>query len=172
MSGAGGKICLPIGVSPLPSLAWQIAQWSAQCAMASARAAGDSLTGFSRRLAAGIAEGIRYAADHGARIIDLPLDPGTLGLTGNGDPAAAGGSPAERAAVADALSKGIVLVAPAGDDGQGPGIVNYPAAYPGVIAVGAIDRAGHLASFSSTRSRASLTAPGVSLASAALQPLH
>ena len=60
-----------------------------------------------------------------------------------------------------------MLVAPAGDDGQGPGIVNYPAAYPGVIAVGAIDRAGHLASFSSTRSRASLTAPGVSLASAA-----
>ena len=121
----------------------------------------------SRRLAAGIAEGIRYAADHGARIIDLPLDPGTLGLTASGDPAAAGGSPAERAAVADALSKGIVLVAPAGDDGQGPGIVNYPAAYPGVIAVGAIDRAGHLASFSSARSRASLTAPGVSLASAA-----
>ena len=120
----------------------------------------------SRRLAAGIAEGIRYAADHGARIIDLPLDPGTLGLTASGDPAAAGGSPAERAAVADALSKGIVLVAPAGDDGQGPGIVNYPAAYPGVIAVGAVDRAGHLASFSSTRSRASLTAPGVSLASA------
>ena len=45
--------------------------------------------------------------------------------------------------------------------------MNYPAAYPGVIAVGAIDRAGHLASFSSTRSRTSLTAPGVSLASAA-----
>ena len=121
----------------------------------------------SQRLAAGIAEGIRYAADHGARIIDLPLDPGTLGLTASGDPAAAGGSTAERAAVTEALSKGIVLVAPAGDDGQGPGIVNYPAAYPGVIAVGAIDRAGHLASFSSTRSRASLTAPGVSLTSAA-----
>ena len=121
----------------------------------------------SQRLTAGIAEGIRYAADHGARIIDLPLDPGTLGLTASGDPAAAGGSTAERVAVADALSKGIVLVAPAGDDGQGPGIVNYPAAYPGVIAVGAIDRAGHLASFSSTRSRASLTAPGVALASAA-----
>ncbi len=126
----------------------------------------------SGRLAAGIAEGIRYAADHGARIIDLPLDPGTLGLTASGDPAAAGGSTAERAAVADALSKGIVLVAPAGDDGQGPGIVNYPAAYPGVIAVGAIDRAGHLASFSSTRSRASLTAPGVSLTSAAAPDGH
>ena len=120
----------------------------------------------SRRLPDAIADGIRYAADHGARIIDLPLDPGTLGLTSKGDPAAAGGSPAERAAVGYALSKGVVLVAPAGDDGQGAGLVNYPAAYPGVIAVGAIDRTGHLASFSSTRSYASLTAPGASLVAA------
>jgi hypothetical protein len=120
----------------------------------------------SRRLPDAIADGIRYAADHGARIIDLPLDPGTLGLTGKGDPAAAGGSPAERAAVGYALSKGVVLVAPAGDDAQGPGLVNYPAAYPGVIAVGAIGRTGHLASFSSRQSYASLTAPGVSLVAA------
>ena len=121
----------------------------------------------SRRLPQAIADGIRYATDHGARIIDLPLDPGTLGLTSQGDPAAAGGSAAERAAVGYALSKGVVLVAPAGDDGQGSGIVNYPAAYPGVVAVGAIDRGGHLASFSSKRSYASLTAPGVRLVTAA-----
>jgi Subtilase family len=120
----------------------------------------------SRRLPAGIAAGIRYAVDRGARIIDLPLDPGTLGLTSSGDPAAAGGSTAERAAVAYALSKGVLLVAPAGDDAEGPGIVNYPAAYPGVIAVGATGRAGTLAPFSSTRSDASLTAPGVSLPAA------
>jgi hypothetical protein len=120
----------------------------------------------SRRLPQAIADGIRYAAGHGARIIDLPLDPGTLGLTGKGDPAAAGGSPAEQAAVAYALSKGIVLVAPAGDDGEGSGIVNYPAAYPGVIAVGAIGRNGQLAAFSSRRSHTSLTAPGVSLVTA------
>ena len=121
----------------------------------------------SRRLPQAIADGVRYAADHGARIIDLPLDPGTLGLTSQGDPAAAGGSPAERAAIGYALSKGVVLVAPAGDDGEGSGIVNYPAAYPGVIAVGAIDRTGHLASFSSKRSYASVTAPGVDLVTAA-----
>ena len=117
----------------------------------------------SRRLPQAIADGIRYAADHGARIIDLPLDPGTLGLTSKGDLAAAGGSPAEQAAVGYALSKGVVLVAPAGDDGQGPGLVNYPAAYSGVIAVGAVGRTGQLASFSSRRSYTSLTAPGVSL---------
>jgi len=120
----------------------------------------------SRRLPQAIAAGIRYATDHGARIIDLPLDPGTLGLTSAGDPAAAGGSPAERAAIGYALSKGVVLVAPAGDDGEGSGLVNYPAAYPGVIAVGAIDRTGQLASFSSRRSYASLTAPGVRLVTA------
>ena len=120
----------------------------------------------SRRLPQAIADGIRYAADHGARVIDLPMDPGTLGLTSKGDPAAAGGSPAERAAVGYALSKGIVLVAPAGDDGQGPGLVNYPAAYPGVIAVGAVSRTGQLASFSSKRSYPALTAPGVSLVTA------
>jgi hypothetical protein len=121
----------------------------------------------SRRLPGAIADGIVYAVSHGARVIDLPLDPGTLGLTGNADPAAAGGSTAERAAVGYALRKNVVLVAPAGDDGQGSGVVNYPAAYPGVIAVGAIGRTGHLASFSSRRSRAALTAPGVRLVTAA-----
>jgi len=121
----------------------------------------------SQRLPDAIAQGIRYAVGHGARVIDLPLDPGTLGVTGNGDPAAAGGSAAERAAVEYALHRNVVLVAPAGDDGQGPGIVNYPAAYPGVIAVGAIGRYGQLASFSSRRSYASLTAPGLDLVAAA-----
>jgi serine protease len=117
----------------------------------------------ARRLPAAIAEGITYAVDHGARIIDLPLDPGTAGLTGQGDPAAAGGSQAEQAAVTYALRKNVVLVAPAGDDAQGAGLVNYPAAYPGVIAVGALARDGQLAPFSSRHSYVSLTAPGVDL---------
>jgi subtilisin family serine protease len=120
----------------------------------------------ARRLPAAIAEGITYAADHGARVIDLPLDPGTAGLTGQGDPAAAGGSRAEQAAVAYALRKNVVLVAPAGDDALGAGRVNYPAAYQGVIAVGAVGHDGQLASFSSRRSHVSLTAPGVALTAA------
>ena len=118
----------------------------------------------SRRLPQAIADGITYAVAHGARVIDLPLDPGTLGLTGQGDPAAAGGSPAEQAAVQYALDKSVVLVAPAGDDGMGPGLVNYPAAYPGVIAVGALSRGGQLAPFSSRRPYVSLTAPGTGVA--------
>jgi serine protease len=117
----------------------------------------------SRRLPGAIADGITYAVAHGARIIDLPLDPGTLGITGHGDPAAGGGSPAEHEAVEYALDKSVVLVAPAGDDGMGPGIVDYPAAYPGVVAVGAVGRGGQLAPFSSRHSYVSLTAPGVGL---------
>jgi Subtilase family len=120
----------------------------------------------ARRLPGAIASGIIYAVDHGARVIDLPLDPGTAGLTPQGTPAAAGGSPAEKAAVAYALRKNVVLVAPAGDDGQGPGLTDYPAAYTGVVAVGAVARNGQVAPFSSRRAYVSLTAPGVGLAAA------
>jgi hypothetical protein len=119
----------------------------------------------TRRLPDAIASGITYAVDHGARVIDLPLDPGTFGLTTQEDRVAAGGSPAEHAAVDYALRKSVLLVAPAGDDGQG--VVNYPAGYAGVIAVGAVSRDGRLAAFSSKRSYVSLTAPGAALVVAA-----
>jgi subtilisin family serine protease len=120
----------------------------------------------TRLLPDAIADGITYAVDHGARVIDLPMDPGTFGLTGGGDPAAADGSRAEQTAVAYALRKSVVLVAPAGDDGEGPGLVNYPAAYTGVIAVGAVSRGGSIAPFSSRHSYVALTAPGVGLLAA------
>ena len=126
----------------------------------------NSEAAIAGKLPAAIAAGITYAVDHGARIIDLPLDPGTAGLTGQGTPAAAGGSRAERAAVSYALSKNVLLVAPAGDDGQGPGLVDHPAAYAGVIAVGAVGRNGQVAPFSSRRSYVALTAPGVGLMTA------
>jgi hypothetical protein len=127
----------------------------------------NSDTAITRRLPDAIAAGIRYAVGHGASVIALPLDPGTLGPAASGDPAAAGGSPAERAAVSYALSHDAVLVAPAGDDGAGSGAVNYPAAYPGVIAVGATTRNGQLAPFTSARSYVALTAPGSGLTLAA-----
>jgi Subtilase family len=127
----------------------------------------NSDTSITRRLPDAIAAGIRYAVGHGARVIDLPLDPGTLGFAGGGDPAAAGGSPAERAAVGYAAAHDVVLVAPAGDNGAGPDTVNYPAAYPGVLAVGATTRGGQLAPFTNTGSYVALTAPGSGLTLAA-----
>ena len=40
----------------------------------------------ARRLPGAIASGIIYAVDHGARVIDLPLDPGTAGADRSGQP--------------------------------------------------------------------------------------
>jgi hypothetical protein len=117
----------------------------------------NSDAAITRRLPAAIAAGIRYAVGHGATVIALPLDPGALEAAPSGDPAA-GGSAAERAAVSFALARNVLLVAPAGDNAAGA--VNYPAAYPGVIAVGATARDGELAPFTSTRSYTALTAPG------------
>ncbi|HEY4850721.1 MAG TPA: S8 family serine peptidase [Streptosporangiaceae bacterium] len=100
-----------------------------------------------------IAKGIRYAVGQGVGVIDLPLDPAALA---GGTP---GGSTAERDAVAYALSKNVVLVAPGGDGGF-TGAVNYPAAYPGVISVGAFDQAFTKATFSSRKPYVTLTAAG------------
>ena len=102
-----------------------------------------------------IARGIRYAVRHGAQVIDLPLDPAAeAGAT------TPGGSPAERSAVAQALAKGVVLVAPSGDNGAGSDTVNFPAAYPGVIAVGAFSQGFVKAPFTNHQPYAALTAAG------------
>ena len=102
-----------------------------------------------------IARGIRYAVRHGAQVIDLPLDPAVqAGGT------AVGGSLEERSAVREALAKGVVLVAPSGDNGAGTDTVNYPAAYPGVISVGAFGRGFIKAPFTNLRPYATLTASG------------
>ena len=118
----------------------------------------DTDAAITGRLPAAIAAGIRYAVAHGATVISLPLDPGMMGARG-GAAAAAGGSQAERAAVAYAISRDVLLVAPAGDN-DGGDAVNYPAGYPGVIAVGATARDGALAPFTNTGSYVALTAPG------------
>ncbi len=115
----------------------------------------------ARGLPTAIASGIRYAVRHGAQVIDLPLDPAAAGANGTpGAAAAAGGAAAERKAVAYALAKGVVLVAPAGDDGSGHGQINYPAAYQSVISVGAFSKGFVRARFSSRHSYVTLTAPG------------
>ncbi|HEV2242471.1 MAG TPA: S8 family serine peptidase [Streptosporangiaceae bacterium] len=126
-----------------------------------------------------IAAGIRYAVSNGAQVIDLPLDPGqtpsvlvapptstTPAPSPSPSRAAApppDGTPAERAAVAYALSQGVVLVAPAGDNGNRTDAPNFPAAYPGVISVGAFDGNVIKAPFSSRQPYVTLTAAGAGL---------
>ena len=100
------------------------------------------LSSVAAAIPASIAAGIRYAVSHGATVIDLPIDPGQAGSNGiAGMSAAAGGSAAEQAAISYATAHNVVLVAPAGDDEAAGDAPNYPAAYPGVIAVGAFDSA-------------------------------
>jgi hypothetical protein len=114
-----------------------------------------------------IAAGIRYAVSQGASVIDLPIDPGQPGSDGSGGAsAAAGGSAAEQSAVSYALAHNVVLVAPAGDDATTTGEPNYPAAYPGVIAVGAFDSAFVKAPWTSQLSYVTLTAAGAGVIAA------
>ena len=115
-----------------------------------------------------IAAGIRYAVGHGATVIDLPIDPGQPGASGTGGAAAAaGGSKAEQAAVAYALQHNVVLVAPAGDDATSTDAPNFPAAYHGVIAVGAFNSAFVKAPWSSHQSYVTVTAAGAGVRAAA-----
>ncbi|GAA5073193.1 type VII secretion-associated serine protease mycosin [Thermocatellispora tengchongensis] len=104
-----------------------------------------------------LARGIRYAADHGADVISMSLGGGS----GTWE-----GSAAEEEAVQYALRRGAVLVASSGNDGAGANRKNFPAAYPGVIAVGAVDERLRITSFSNRQPYVSVTAPGARIVSA------
>ncbi|WP_439943569.1 type VII secretion-associated serine protease mycosin [Streptomyces sp. BBFR115] len=116
---------------------------------------GDSARTRARTTRGGaLAEGIRWAADHGADVINLSL---------GDDSDSAHPEPAEDEAVQYALKKGTVVVASAGNGGDKGDHVSYPAAYPGVIAATAVDRYGTRAAFSTRRWYATVSAPGVDI---------
>ncbi|QYC45377.1 Thermophilic serine proteinase precursor [Nonomuraea coxensis DSM 45129] len=104
-----------------------------------------------------LARGIRYAADHGAGVISMSLGGGSGSWEG---------SAAEEEAVRYALGKGAVLVASSGNDGESANRKNFPAAYPGVIAVGAVDRRLRVARFSNRQDYLSVVAPGTEIVTA------
>jgi len=100
-----------------------------------------------------IAQGIDWAIDNGMDVISMSL----------GGP---GYSDALSEACQQAWDAGIVVVAAAGNEGDGnPATeeISYPAAFPSVIAVGATTQTDGLASFSNTGSYLALSAPGVSV---------
>ncbi|TNY36676.1 S8 family serine peptidase [Thermomonospora catenispora] len=105
-----------------------------------------------------VAKGIRYAVDNGADIINMSLGGGRAFYNGNA---------VEEEAIQYALSKGVVLVASAGNDGSGPNRKNFPAAYPGVIAVGAVDKRMLPWKDTNRNSYVSVCAPGVDIISPA-----
>ncbi|MDF5757839.1 S8 family serine peptidase [Spongiactinospora sp. TRM90649] len=104
-----------------------------------------------------LARGIRYAADQGAEVISMSLGGGS----GTWE-----GSAAEEEAVQYALDHGAVLVASSGNDGAGGNRRNFPAAYPGVIAVGAVDETMRVPRFSNRQEYLSVVAPGARIVSA------
>ncbi|RPI22082.1 MAG: hypothetical protein EHM61_23175, partial [Acidobacteria bacterium] len=69
-----------------------------------------------------------------------------------------GDSATERDAISKALGAGVCIVAAAGN--QNSSAPRYPAAYPGVIAVGSIDLSGARAPYSNYGSHISVVAPG------------
>ena len=100
------------------------------------------------------AQAIRDAVNLGANVINLSL-------------ATTVSTPALQAAVESAQARNVVVVAAAGNDSAGGATGPfYPAAYPGVLSVGAIGPDGSLASFSDTRTPVSVTAPGIDVTSA------
>jgi len=93
-----------------------------------------------------VAQGIRYAANGGAKVISLSLGNSTQSQT-------------LQDAVTYAIGKGAVVVAAAGNDGVSSKF--YPAACSGVIAVAAVDSNDNKASFSNYGAWVSVAAPGV-----------
>ena len=97
---------------------------------------------------ADVAEGIVYAANSGARVLNM-----SLGGPQSFQP--------QLDAVNYAVSKGLVVVASGGNSQEeSPGQINYPSAYPNVLGVGATDSHDQIAGFSTQGPWIDVSAPG------------
>ncbi|HVE95196.1 MAG TPA: S8 family serine peptidase [Acidimicrobiales bacterium] len=92
-----------------------------------------------------ISQAIIDSADQGARVISMSIGGGTSSTLQN--------------AVNYADGKGAILVAAAGNDG-GSNSIDYPGAYPNVIAVGALTSSKTKASYSDGGPQLDIAAPG------------
>jgi hypothetical protein len=95
---------------------------------------------------------VTYAADHGAKVINMSL--------GGPDD-----DPVLARAVAYAEAEDVVVVAAAGNGKLQGNAISYPAALPNVMAVGATNRNDAIANFSNTGSYLKVAAPGVDIES-------
>ena len=94
---------------------------------------------------ADIAESIKFAADNGADVINMSLGGG-------------GASNIMEEAIKYAHNKGVTIIAAAGNENRNSS--SYPARYPDVISVSAIDSAGNKAPYSNFGAGVDLSAPG------------
>ncbi|WP_295386053.1 S8 family serine peptidase [uncultured Thiodictyon sp.] len=128
------------------------------CALVPVRVLGAALGGGGRRIGIGaianIDQGMKRLIDLGVKVINMSF----------GTPASALGpdDPLPHAEIVRyALDRGCILVAASGNSGATE--CYYPAAHPGVIAVGAVTQAGLPARFSTRGSHVALCAPGQSI---------
>lgn len=106
-----------------------------------------------------LAEGIVWATNHGAKVINVSM----------------GGSTADpnlNSAVQYAWSKNVVIAAAAGNEKQSGNKKHYPAAFSNVLGVGAVDSSWRVASFSNTGSYVDVVAPGVKIESTYTSPSY
>ncbi|MQY37903.1 hypothetical protein SRB17_59110 [Streptomyces sp. RB17] len=96
---------------------------------------------------------IRYAADAGARVINISM-------------AAEEGSPDVTAAVTYALGKGALVFAGVGNSADKGNPVEYPAATPGVVGVAAVGKDLRRTSWSEYGSQVDMSAPGADMVAA------
>ena len=94
---------------------------------------------------AGIADAIRYAADHNAKVINMSL--------GGAFPSAV-----LKKAVKYAHDKGVTIICAAGNESRNK--VGYPAAYPGAVAISATETSEAITFYSNYGKDIDLAAPG------------
>lgn len=107
-----------------------------------------------------LAEAIRYAADHGSKIISMSLG-GTRKPATDAVPC----PDTEQDAVYYALTKGAILLAASGNTGLTGNAVEEPGVCLGVISVGAVDQNNVAANFSARHPYLTIAAPGVNVPS-------
>ncbi|MGY0057982.1 S8 family serine peptidase [Streptomyces sp. LZ34] len=97
-----------------------------------------------------LSKAIRYAASRNAQVINI-----SMSSTG-----ASNQYSETRLAVEYALKRGSLVLAGSGNDGDKGNFPSYPAAIPGVVGVGAIDRDGNVAKWSTSGAHVGLVALG------------
>jgi serine protease len=125
--------------------------WDLQMAFGADGTPGLAPSNFGACAADALVEALRYAADQGAKVINISI--GRLGP-----------SPAVKEALQYAVSRGSFVSIAAGNEAENGNPTNYPAAYApsinGVVAVGAVTRALVRAPYSSFGPYVELVAPG------------
>jgi serine protease len=119
--------------------------WGPNVKIVSAKVCGYQFRIFYGCPTSSIANGIRWAADQGAHVLNLSLGGST-------------GSSTEQEALQYARSKGALPICAAGNNGTGT--VSFPAAFPECVAVSSTNWSDGLASYSNWGPQIQLSAPG------------